>query len=478
MASVALTAVDADLELLAESRRRRVKDDRRPRKRVWLPLLALLFLSPAIYSWGQMMTLPSSESVFPRTVEWIRQHHFDWLVNDVEHYYNTWFKTPTKYTNVTPSTIKHASGALYLQAKVVGRIGHNGTALRFQAKDLKGKSPVRIWVEYTGTVPQHFRAGQGISVTGTMSNGTFTVSGALQVVVAPSRPHKHHNSKSYRPPDIKPVFTYHLPGEGVWKATGPKINGGPPVLTTTFRSETAFPQITAYVAWFDHTRTASAYYPGRYEPPSATLRGDAMIPYSQRWRLLATFNGGFIYNDGANGDGLNGITNEPFANGNATVVGYKSGAVNIVSWHHGSRLGKNMAWARQSLPLIVDHGRPNPKLDLSTDWGYTLGNAVRVWRTGLGIDKHGNLIFVAASDQTVITLADILVRAGAVRAMELDINPEWYTIITYKHHKGLIPHQLAQNYQQADTRYLVPDDRDFFAIYRRIPGKPISVPLK
>ena len=57
----------------------------------------------------------------------------------------------------------------------------------------------------------------------------------------------------------------------------------------------------------------------------------------------------------------------------------------------------------------------------------------RVWRTGVGIDRRGNLIYVVANDQTVITLAKILQHAGAVRAMEFDINPEWHTLITYTH---------------------------------------------
>ena len=78
----------------------------------------------------------------------------------------------------------------------------------------------------------------------------------------------------------------------------------------------------------------------------------------------------------------------------------------------------------------------------------------------------------------MITLAQILKHAGAVRAMELDINPEWYTLITYRHpHGHLVPTEQAYNYQQPPTRYLQPDDRDFFAIYRRLPGV-ITVPLK
>ncbi len=383
------------------ARRSHPPRDRRPRKRVWIPLLALVFLSPALYSWVQMARLPSSLPLGVRSVEWLRQHHFNWLVDDVEHYYYTW-NAPKK-------------------------------------------------------------GGPGLTTLPSVGIGND---------------HPKHPKKAYLPPNIKPVFTYALPGEGVWKPSGPPVNGGPPVLVTTFRTETDYPQILAYAAWFDHTRTASAYYPGRYEPPSASLRGPTEVPSGQRYRLLATFNSGFIYADGLNGDSLDGVTNEPLKQGNATVVAYKNGSVNIISWTGGPTAPRNIAWARQSLPLIVDNGKLNPNLDLGTEWGYTLGNAVRVWRTGLGIDKHGNLIYVAANDQTVITLAEILKRAGAVRAMELDINPEWYTLITYRHSQGeLVPTEVAPNYQQPSTRYLVPDDRDFFAIYRRLPGA-VTVPLK
>jgi hypothetical protein len=280
-----------------------------------------------------------------------------------------------------------------------------------------------------------------------------------------------------RPARVRPVFAHPLPGEGVWKPTGPPVGGSPPVLVTTFRTERDYPRIVAYVAWFDHARTALGYYPGRYEPPSATLRGPIEVPFGQRWRLLATFNSGFIYSDGLNGDALDGHVNEPLRDGLATVVGYRNGRVNIVDWRGGSSPGPRIAFARQSLPLIIDHGRLSPALNDSTQWGFTLGNAVRVWRTGLGVDRHGNLVYAAADYQTVISLAQILKRVGAVRAMELDINPEWPTLITYRHRHGLLPTRVVPNYQQPPTRYLVPDDRDFFSVYRRLPG-PITVPLK
>jgi hypothetical protein len=279
------------------------------------------------------------------------------------------------------------------------------------------------------------------------------------------------------PPRIRSVFARRLPGEGIWKPTGPRVDGGPAVLVTTFRPEVDYPRIVAYVAWFDHTRTELAYYPGRYEPPDAAVRGPMMVPYDQRWRLLATFNGGFTYTDGNNGSTDNGRMNEPLHDGNATLVGYRDGRIAIVKWSGGANAGPNVAWARQSLPPIVWNGRLNPLLNDSTAWGYTLGNAVRVWRTGVGIDRRGNLIYAAADGQTVITMAKILKHAGAVRAMQFDINPDWHTLIAYTHHHhGLVPKEIGPNPMQSATRYLVPDDRDFFAVYRPLPG-PVTVPF-
>ena len=201
------------------------------------------------------------------------------------------------------------------------------------------------------------------------------------------------------------------------------------------------------------------------------------VPYGQRWRLLATFNGGFTYIDGHNGSSVNGLPYEPLKDGLATLVGHRNGRVAIETWTGGPNAGPGIAFARQSLPLIIEHGKLNPALNDSSQWGFTLGNAVRVWRTGVGVDRRGNLIYAAADYQTVITLAQILKRAGAVQAMQFDINPEWPTLITYTHAHGLIPTKVVPNYQQPATRYLVPDDRDFFAVYRRLPG-PVTVPFK
>ena len=281
------------------------------------------------------------------------------------------------------------------------------------------------------------------------------------------------------PAPIAPVFANPLPGEGIWKRTGPSVQGKPPVLVTTYRPDPTYPQMVAYVAWFNHSLVDLAYYPGRYEPPKASDRGPSMVPYDERYRLLATFNAGFIYSDGDNGSSVNGYTNEPLTDGNATLVGFKNGQIAIIKWHGGPSPGSNVAWARQSLAPIVWHGVLNPELNTNPDspqWGYTVGNAVRVWRTGVGIDKQGNLIYVVANDQTVVSLAQILRHAGAIDAMEFDINADWHTLITYSHEHGLDPTMVEPQPVYSVDRYLYPDDRDFFAVYERIPG-PVVVPF-
>jgi hypothetical protein len=301
------------------------------------------------------------------------------------------------------------------------------------------------------------------------------------VGLSPARPAvKHTKHLADTPPPIKPVFATPLPGEGVWHRTGPSVDGGPPVLVTTYRPSTEYPSIVAYVLWIDHTRTDLAYYPGRYEPPSAVDRGPMMVPVDQRARLLATFNGAFTHVDTNNGSAVNGHTNEPLIDGNATLVGYRDGTVNIVKWTGSPNAPANVAWARQSLTPILWDGKLNPELDTdpnSIQWGYTLGGVTFTPRTAVGVDAHGNAMFVVASQATVISLAQILQHIGAVRGMEFDINPEWHTLITYSHRNGLGPKMVEPQPQQSPDRYLTPDDRDFMAVFSKVPG-PVAVPFK
>lgn len=277
---------------------------------------------------------------------------------------------------------------------------------------------------------------------------------------------------SYRPPNVKPIVHPALPGEGVWKSAAAGTGPRPPVLLTTFRSDPEYPQFVAGVAWIDSSRTHLAYVPGLAEPPPPLAdRGPAEVPEYKRHRLVATFNGGFPLETSNAGLIYRGKVVESMVDGIATIVEYRDGHIDIVPWHHGSGAPANVWFAKQNLPPIIEEGKLNPNLTDGPEWGETVNNAVRVWRSGIGVDRHGNLLYAAANYQTVESLAKILRRAGAVRALELDINEDWTSFISYRHPGATEPSNLLPQMFRSPERYLTPDERDFFAVYVRS-GQP------
>jgi hypothetical protein len=287
---------------------------------------------------------------------------------------------------------------------------------------------------------------------------------AIGGVILTTKPAPRH----YEPRAIPPVIHPALPGEGRWRA--PFSAGGryPPVLITSYRPQPAYPQIVAGVAWIDHTRTTAWLYPGRQEPAvNLPSRGPEEVPTELRYKLVATFNSAFKLADSNGGVAIGGHTYAAMHNGMATILRYRNGRVDVVDWHGGPTVGPDVIYARQNLPLIVNHGTPAPNLSGGPEWGATLGNSVQVWRSAIGVDRHDNLIYAAADYQTARSLAAIMIHAGAVRAMEMDINTYWPSFITYGHPGAKDPANLLANMDRSPYRYLTPDDRDFFAVYLR-----------
>ncbi len=91
--------------------------------------------------------------------------------------------------------------------------------------------------------------------------------------------------------------------------------------------------------------------------------------------------------------------------------------------------------------LLVDKGQLAPSATYTDNaiWGYTLGGGYVVPRSGIGVTADGALVYVAGPALTAKSLAESLQRAGAVRAMTLDINPEWVTFNFYSHAPGRSP---------------------------------------
>jgi hypothetical protein len=108
--------------------------------------------------------------------------------------------------------------------------------------------------------------------------------------------------------------------------------------------------------------------------------------------------------------------------------------------------------------------------NVTTNWGATLGGGYYVWRSALGITRGGRVIFVYGPALDVKELAGLLRRAGAVEALQLDINPEWMSYDYYKagsHPSNPTPHALLPTQQGSVYRYYQVYSRDFTVVYSR-----------
>jgi hypothetical protein len=272
----------------------------------------------------------------------------------------------------------------------------------------------------------------------------------------------------FEPASIRPLINPPLADEGQWTEADTWDAGPPAILTTTFRPDPTQPGVTAYAAWIRTSGAQLALYPGYKGPgPTGLDRGPEMVPAAARTSLLATFNSGFYEADSAGGFYTHGTLYFPMIDGLATVVAYRDSRVDVIDWTGGPDPGPDVVMARQNLPLIVDGGEPTPSLDTSFKWGVTLHGALAVWRTALGVDAEGNLIYLAAPNQTAPTLARALVEAGAVRGMELDINPAWPIFVTYGGPGAASPALFVPNPNQVPNRFLYSSTKDFFAVYVR-----------
>src|SRR5664280_710506 len=113
----------------------------------------------------------------------------------------------------------------------------------------------------------------------------------------------------------------------------------------------------------------------------------------------------------------------------------RNGTSTIGAWGaNGLTLTPDVIAVRQNLDLLVDGGQPVAGLNASdtSQWGRTLGNQIYVWRSGVGITATGALVYVGGPGLNITDLANLLVRAGAVRAMELDINTDWVNFSSYR----------------------------------------------
>ena len=371
-------------------------------------VVVLGLLAPVGYSYASALTGPGTDALSVRSVEWLRTHHFRWLVNDVE---NFWYSHHRPKKGGLPSR--------QLRAQVNG----------------SGASTPSIVPPVT--VPR--------------------------VVALPA------------PAALRPFVASPLPGEGTWQPIGLPVDGVPAMYATYMRPDSVYTSLVSAVAWIDPKLVSAVGYAGAVEPGGAGWAHQLPIPDSVRPSLLAAFNSGFRMQDARGGYYDSGRYARPLRTGAAALWITAEGVPHVGAWGRDATLTPDVVYVRQNLELIVDGGSPVQGLDVgsSAQWGWTVGNKVMVWRSGVGETANGALVYAAGPDLSTHMLADLLARAGAVRAMELDINSAWVDFFTYSPPPAGLPpsdltvKKLLTNMVPSTSHYLTASSRDCIALFAR-----------
>ena len=390
----------------------------------WKPVviaLIVVLLSIPVLSIGRAVLTPNNLSMSERAAEWMRDNGLGGVLNQVESW---WFSNN--------------------QPKAGGEPGRTIDTI-----EASGASSSR--------------------------NGTVTV------------PHLPKPANVQVPEGVTPVAN-----EGVWMPVGPQVGGAQTMYTTQVRPDSVHTSILDGLVWMDPKLVKFEVHPGT-EEPGGKQTVPSQIPLDQRLDLIAAFNGGFRMQDAMGGFYLDGVTHKPLREGAASLVTYRDGVASIGMWGRDFEMSPNIVAVRQNLDLIIDNGgglpfpggNPSPKdraepgepaagLDNNANgaWGDTLGNKVLVWRSAVGVTADGALVYGYGSGLGARSLADLMLRAGCVRAMELDINPAW---TTFNFYNATVPGdpgsvkgtKLLPDAEKSGNRYLSNDARDFVAVLAR-----------
>ncbi len=263
-----------------------------------------------------------------------------------------------------------------------------------------------------------------------------------------------------RPGTLKPLSGLPEPGEGSWSPAGRLVGGAPAIYETFIRPNPLHSSVSVGVAWLDTKMLRATLYSGSAIPGGGPYTNTTPIPPSAAARLDAAFNAGLSLQATADGYYTDGRTISSLRAGEASVVINKDGSVAIGAWGSEVSMSAQVESVRQNLELLVDGGRP--EAGLSTVDGS--------WRSGLGETSNGALVYVGGPNLTTAGLAGVLVRAGSVRAMELDDGPNFVNFSTFAPDTNGVASPtngttLLPTMESTPARYFDPTwQRDFFTL--------------
>jgi Phosphodiester glycosidase len=282
---------------------------------------------------------------------------------------------------------------------------------------------------------------------------------------------------------MTPLVSPALAGEGVWSVqdNAPAPYDYLPLDAKAFiRPDPSHPYAIVTLQQFDNRFTLLHIVGGTVEPGGPRgVRGPGIIPANdvQGNTLLAAFNGGFKYSDGQYGLMTNGVVYVPPQPNAATIAITKEGKLILGLWGVDPLLDSQntdlVAW-RQNGALLINQGVINPLTHDGAAWGGTILNSVYTWRSAIGITAQGTLLYAAGNALTAETLGEALKAAGAVMAMQTDINPFWVRAFLYNRNNNgqLTISKLNPQMQGSGYEYLYGTQRDFFYLTRFAPEVP------
>jgi hypothetical protein len=222
---------------------------------------------------------------------------------------------------------------------------------------------------------------------------------------------------------------------------------------------------------FDQRLVELRLHSGTVDAGGSGWRFGPAILRTEMGRLVAAFNGGFKFSTGAGGFESYGRLGAPQRDGLGSIVTYANGRTDIGAWNTGVPAPRTpVASVRQNLTLLVNNGTAAASLGCISCWGATLGGVSDPARSALGITSDGRLVWAGGERLTPSALAAALLGAGVVRAVELDINPEWVAGYLYGHRGGvgpLAPVPVVPGQNGVPGFFLAPYSRDFFTVEAR-----------
>lgn len=261
------------------------------------------------------------------------------------------------------------------------------------------------------------------------------------------------------------------PGEGEFQVAVATADGQPVVQVARIRPDAVYTGVTADVAVIDQKHSSFVLHPGHEGGLNSIIRGvPNQIDTDARPNLIALFNGGFKISESHGGYYDHGVTAAPLVTGAASEVVFKDGHMAVGMWGRDYSFAKNkdIVSVRQNLKLMVDDGQVVPYIDDSSNWGRADHGSAAVWRSGVGVKADGDIVYVGGNELTAPSLARLLKDAGAVRAMQLDINLRWADFQYFPNRDGNPDtSKLYEDFLQGPNKFFVNSTKDFMAVYVR-----------